>query len=129
MPSPIGHALGGLLVHVVSARDPAQIADTRRAMLAMAAATAPDLDLLVRFLDGHNHHQGGTHSLFAALVASLVVAGFSHASRRIDYGAVAGFAWGSHLLFDFLARDTSPPIGIPLLWPAPIYFHCPHPIF
>jgi membrane-bound metal-dependent hydrolase YbcI (DUF457 family) len=101
-------------------------------MVAVGAATAPDLDLLLKLFDGRNHHQGPTHSLVAVLAAVLVaavVASVSRAGRPRRWALLVGLAWASHLLLDFLARDTSPPIGIPVLWPARLYFHFPAPIF
>jgi membrane-bound metal-dependent hydrolase YbcI (DUF457 family) len=132
MPSPVGHAMAGLIVHLATARGPRERLDRARALVAVAAATAPDLDLLLQLADGRNHHQGASHSLLAAVVAGAVVAG-ACAWRRVPqpsrWGLLAASAWGSHLLLDYLGRDTSPPIGIPLLWPAALYFHCPWSVF
>ena len=113
MPSPIGHALAGLTVHVLSARDNSERRSLRRALLMTVAATAADLDLLFRFVDGRNHHQAETHSIGAALLA-----------------VVAGCAGLTHLLLDYLGLDTHPPIGIMALWPfQPGYFKAPWIIF
>jgi hypothetical protein len=105
----------------------------RHAAVAVVAAVAPDLDLLLRFVDGRNHHQAESHSIGAALLAAAAVAlgarmaGWPHA---LGLGLVAGAGWGSHLLLDYLGRDTHPPIGLPLLWPfAPGYFKFPWPLF
>jgi membrane-bound metal-dependent hydrolase YbcI (DUF457 family) len=133
MPSPIGHALGGLAVHLLSARNRDEMWQPGRALLLVGAAVAPDLDLLLRFVDGVNHHQGGSHSLAAAVWAGLA-AGVVAAARRVPrastIGLAVGLAWGSHLLLDYLGRDTHPPIGLPLLWPfADSYFKFPWPVF
>jgi membrane-bound metal-dependent hydrolase YbcI (DUF457 family) len=132
MPSPVGHALAGLIVHVATARDDGERTDLRRAATAVAAATAADLDLTLRLIDGRNHHQGFTHSVLAALVAGAVVglvAAWRRAPAPARWATLAALAWGSHLLLDFLGRDTSPPIGIPLLWPSARPFHCPWSLF
>jgi membrane-bound metal-dependent hydrolase YbcI (DUF457 family) len=133
MPSPVGHALAGLTVHVLSARDGAERRSLRRAILLVGAATAPDLDLLFRFVDGRNHHQAETHSIgAAALAAALVwaVARLAHWARPAALGAVAGCAWLTHLLLDYLGSDTHPPIGILALWPfGSGYYKAPWPIF
>src|SRR5262245_8384997 len=120
MPSPIGHALAGLIVHALSARDLQERRSARRALLMAGAATAPDLDPLFRFVDGRNHHQAETHSIgAAALAVALVWAGARIARwpRPAALGLWAGCAWLTHLLLDYLGLDTHPPIGILALWP------------
>jgi membrane-bound metal-dependent hydrolase YbcI (DUF457 family) len=101
--------------------------------VAVVAAVAPDLDLLLRFVDGRNHHQGGSHSISATLIAGVVVALVARASasrRALSLGVAAAAGWGSHLLLDYFGRDTHPPIGLPLLWPfAEGYFKSPWPLF
>src|SRR2546428_11776621 len=74
MPSPVGHGLAGLTVHLLTARDRADVASLRHAAVAVAAAVAPDLDLLLRFVGGRNHHQGASHSITCALLAGGAVA-------------------------------------------------------
>ena len=147
MPSPIGHALGG-----VAAAWTADLVDGRRAerlrllLLYMALAAAPDLDLLVP-----GGHRMATHSLFAMLLVFIIAAavtaqvtrlcasrfggqahvrasrfgGQAHlrASRfggeaRWRTAAVCAAAYGSHLLLDWLGADNVPPRGIQLLWPV-----------
>jgi membrane-bound metal-dependent hydrolase YbcI (DUF457 family) len=133
MPSPVGHALAGLTVHVLSARDRAERTDMRRAVLMVAAATAADLDLMFRFIDGRNHHQAETHSIGAAALAALVVWALGRLAGWMRPGALgvwAGVAWLTHLLLDYLGRDTHPPIGIMALWPLESGYHkAPWPIF
>lgn len=110
MPSPLGHALGGIACGwpLVPAAARARNA-ARTALVVGAIAAAPDLDLLV------NDHRGPGHSLGAALLAGMVV---WMATRRPRWGAAAGAAWASHVLLDWLGTDTRPPIGIMALWPA-----------
>jgi membrane-bound metal-dependent hydrolase YbcI (DUF457 family) len=126
MPSPLGHALAGLTVHVLSARGGAERRSLRRAALLVGAATAPDLDLLFRLIDGRNHHQAETHSIGAAALAAVVVwaaARLGRWARPAVLGAAAGCAWLSHVLLDYLGLDTHPPIGIMALWPFERGFH------
>jgi LexA-binding, inner membrane-associated putative hydrolase len=79
----------------------------------VGAALAPDLDLLGRFVDGTNHHQGKMHSVGAAVLAA---AGVWLISRwQLALATAAG--WLSHIFLDYLGRDTSPPIGLMALWP------------
>ena len=60
MPSPIGHGVAGLTVHLLTSRDRAELTSARHAAVSVGAALAPDLDLLLRFVDGRNHHQGAS---------------------------------------------------------------------
>jgi membrane-bound metal-dependent hydrolase YbcI (DUF457 family) len=133
MPSPVGHALAGLTVHVLTARGRAERTSLGRAALLVAAATAPDLDLLFRFVDGRNHHQAETHSIGAAALAALVVGAAARLLRRprpAAIGLAAGAAWLSHVLLDYAGADTHPPIGILALWPFESgYHHCPWSLF
>jgi hypothetical protein len=105
----------------------------RRVAVAVGAGVAPDLDLLARFIDGRNHHQAESHSLgFALLAAAAIfliarVRGWPAAGRL---ALLAGAAWTSHVLLDYLGRDTHPPIGLMALWPASSgYFKFPWPLF
>jgi membrane-bound metal-dependent hydrolase YbcI (DUF457 family) len=133
VPSPVGHALGGLIVHVLTARDRDERTSLGRAALLTAAATAPDLDLVFRFVDGRNHHQAETHSIGAAVLAAVVVwavARFRRRPRAAALGLATGAAWLSHLVLDYAGADTHPPIGILALWPFERgYYKLPWPLF
>ena len=103
MPSPIGHALAGLIVHVLSARDASERSSVPRALLMAGAATAPDLDLLFGFVDGRNHHQAETHSIGAVtLVGVVLAAGARPAAVRLSTLISASVA---------LTTSASPPLG------------------
>ena len=55
-----------------------------------------------------------THSLGAAIIAGLAVVAWTRDARV----AIAVFvAWVSHVLFDWLGSDTTPPLGVMALWP------------
>ena len=133
MPSPLGHAIAGLAVHVVASRRRQELFDWPRVTLTVGAALCPDLDLLLRWVDGRNHHGGAMHGAgFAVLVAGLVAAwAFARGwPRPAPLGLAAGFAWSSHILLDYLNVDTHPPIGILALWPfSGAYYKFPWPIF
>ena len=122
MATPIGHALVGLGIHVASAHDAAELRRPARAMTLVLAAVAPDIDLILRLVDGQNHHQGVTHSFGFALLVGILAAlalGRRWGARRAAWlGLLIALAWGSHGLVDFLSGDTSPPLGPMLLWPA-----------
>jgi inner membrane protein len=132
VPSPVGHFVAGLTVHILTARDAGETKSLPRVALVAGAAVAPDLDLLGRFVDGVNRHQHESHSLGfalgAGLVASLLARRFR--LRPLATGLATTLGWSSHVLLDYLAVDTSPPIGIMALWPLSRgYYHFPHPIF
>lgn len=104
MPSPVGHVLGGIAAGWTLAPDHT----ARTAVLVGFAGAAADLDLLV------GTHRGPTHSIGAALLTWAVV---SLLTRNLRWGSAMSAAWGSHVLLDWLATDTSPPVGEMALWP------------
>jgi membrane-bound metal-dependent hydrolase YbcI (DUF457 family) len=116
MPSPVGHALGGIAAGVRFT------GYSRRALWILAAVGgAADLDLLV------GAHRAVSHSLGA-----VVIAGFAAwlVGRSWRWGAAAACAWGSHVVLDWLAADTWPPLGIQALWPfTDAYYKAPLTIF
>jgi len=133
MPSPIGHSLAGLIVHALVARDREELGDARRAAVTVGAALAPDVDLLFRLVDGRNHHNHETHSVGCALAAAaavFVAARTRGWTRPGRLAVAAGLGWLSHVLLDYLNKDTTPPIGIMALWPFDDGFYkFPHPLF
>jgi inner membrane protein len=133
MPSPLGHALAAVTMHAWAARGGAPLLDARRIGVVVAAAVAPDLDLLLKYVDGRNHHQMESHSLGCAVLAGLVVWALAR-WRAWEGAALLGLlgaaGWGSHVLLDYLGKDTHPPIGVMALWPlSPGFFKFPWPIF
>jgi membrane-bound metal-dependent hydrolase YbcI (DUF457 family) len=110
MPSPLGHALGGIAAAwiVEPPRERSNAAIVRSAALFATMSVLPDIDFLF------NWHQGPTHSIGAAVIAGLVVAAVT---RRPRLGAAAACAYASHILLDWLGADTMPPFGIMALWP------------
>ncbi|HYT67771.1 MAG TPA: metal-dependent hydrolase [Vicinamibacterales bacterium] len=104
MPSPVGHALGGIAIGWHASRRQ----NLRTAAILAAVAIAPDLDLLL------SDHRGISHSLGAACAAGVVA---WIASRQPRWGLAVALAWGSHVFLDWLSNDTRPPIGVMALWP------------
>jgi LexA-binding, inner membrane-associated putative hydrolase len=133
MPSPLGHAIAGLTVHVLVAPGQTELLDWRRAALVTGAALAADLDLVVGLIDGRNHHGNESHSLGFAILAGLLAAVFGRVAGWPEPRALAiavGLSWSSHVLLDYLNVDTHPPIGIMAFWPASLHhFKVPWPIF
>ena len=132
MPTPIGHALGGLIVAAAmmpragattGPKDGGDLKTTagdltmtaglkagRYSWIAWcgAAACLPDLDF---FWGRHNME---THSLGFALLVGLVVLGWT---RRSRLALACTLAVASHVLFDWLGSDDYPPLGVMALWP------------
>jgi membrane-bound metal-dependent hydrolase YbcI (DUF457 family) len=117
MPSPVGHALGGIAIgwHA-SPRQNLQTA----AVLAVVAI-APDLDLVF------GTHREISHSLGAALAAGIVAL---VATKSPRWALAIALAWASHVALDWLSNDTRPPIGVMALWPLTrAYYKAPIEIF
>lgn len=115
MATPLGHMLAGAAVGSVSDRP----GPTRARLLVGAlAGGAADLDFIPGVLIGDpgRYHHAFSHSLTFALLAAVLV-GLSFASRRISWAGLAGGAYVSHLVLDYLTFDPSPPQGIPWFWP------------
>ena len=113
MPTPLGHALGALIV-AAPIRARYRLTAGAVALTATSAGMAPDLDLL------WNRHSAETHSIGAAAIAGLAVWLLLRMRRAPAAGAIAlavALSVASHVLFDWLGSDTSAPIGIMALWP------------
>ncbi|MEZ5289374.1 MAG: hypothetical protein R2712_32150, partial [Vicinamibacterales bacterium] len=67
MPSPVGHALGGLIVGLAGRQSGPPRSDPRLLIWPISAAVAPDADFL------WGRHGMETHSLGMAVLAGLVV--------------------------------------------------------
>jgi membrane-bound metal-dependent hydrolase YbcI (DUF457 family) len=113
MPSPVGHALGGLVAAFVVdsfVRRPRLTLPILSASAAMSLA--PDLDLLAF------SHRTYTHSIGAVALVGIVswlLLRARHSSPAV--AAVLTAAYASHLALDLLSKDTSWPSGLTALWP------------
>lgn len=132
MPTPIGHALGGVaagcLVVAASRFRPgrrrprelerflARIGPWRGLAGIACLAMLPDVDLLLGI------HSGATHSVGAMLIAAAVAGAWTRTAR--PYVALAAAAaYSSHVLLDWLGTDPSAPRGVMALWPLSGEFH------
>jgi inner membrane protein len=129
MPSPVGHALAGVAVAWVAdlvpgrrawrtagpATSPFVRAGGILTLVCGALAVAPDLDLLVL------RHRAITHSLGAVIIVFIVATAVTGWVTRglpvVRIGLMCAAAYGSHLLLDWLAVDTTLPYGLQALWP------------
>jgi inner membrane protein len=114
VPSPVGHALGGLAAAwLVAPPDRSRRDCLVQAAILSAVAIAPDLDLLV------GRHSGETHSVGAAVLVGALAAWqrWPVARERWRIGLAVFLAWLSHPLLDAFGQDTSSPIGVMAFWP------------
>lgn len=110
MPSPIGHALGGLAAGwLVAGRHttPRRLAVGDAVVLAIAGMAA-DLDLFFGL------HRGPTHGIGTACLVGIVT---YLATQRKHLATAVAAAYASHPLLDWLGTDSTPPLGIMALWP------------
>jgi membrane-bound metal-dependent hydrolase YbcI (DUF457 family) len=127
MPTPIGHALAGLAV--AGAAGGARLPGRHVGILALCAA-APDLDLVLRLIDGVNHHRGPSHSFAMAVLVALGTVFLRRAGLGLPAPALMGAAWASHVVLDYFGLDTSPPVGEMALWPfSDAFLASPVPVF
>jgi membrane-bound metal-dependent hydrolase YbcI (DUF457 family) len=66
-----------------------------------------------------------THSLGAAVLAGLVVLAWTR-GRAPRLALAVSLAWASHVLFDWLGSDATPPLGVMALWPVTSEFYFAH---
>jgi membrane-bound metal-dependent hydrolase YbcI (DUF457 family) len=123
MPTPVGHALGGLAVAWFSASITRERPSNAFVVTCAIAAMAPDLDILV------NSHRTYAHSIGAAAIVGAVAwfvrrrkcppASTSPAFAALTIAA----AYASHIVLDLLAKDTAAPLGLMALWPFSSRFY------
>ncbi len=123
MATPLGHALGGYLAYKIGSTS-SQLYSNEILIICLVLAVSPDLDFLPGILIGKPalYHQGITHSLVFAGIASFVAAVACRRFRRwqgtfFSLWTLFGLAYGSHLVIDLFGPDHRLPYGIPLFWP------------
>jgi len=128
VPSPAGHLIAGVAVAwaaeaiaplrprgLDAGRPSAAAAIVTPLVLACAAlALAPDLDILLA------SHRTYTHSVGAVAFVAVLAASVAKAlgAPVIRTGLACAAAAGSHVVLDWLGRDTSTPRGLMALWPV-----------
>jgi hypothetical protein len=88
-------------------------------VLCAVAAVLPDVDFL------WGRHSMETHSIGAAVMAGLAVLAWTRGRGR-RLALLVTLAWASHVLFDWLGSDTTPPLGVMALWPLTSEFYFAH---
>ena len=127
MPTPIGHALGGLAAGVLVAgrtAPPVPVGKRSWSLLWVWALCGmlPDVDFLF------GSHRGVTHTLGAMFTVGIVAAMVARRRPGV-WGAVAA-SYGTHLLLDWLGADTVVPLGIMVLWPfSDAFYASPYGLF
>jgi hypothetical protein len=133
MPSPVGHALAGLAIHALSARNGRELRSLPRAAGVTLLALGPDMDFAVAWLGVGYRHQGELHSVGMAVavgVACAIAAALSGVTSARRGAWIAAAAWLSHVALDIFSIDTSPPFGPMALWPlSRSHLHSPIPLF
>jgi hypothetical protein len=117
MPSPIGHLLGGAAVYLAATHSQNRSRVTLG--MTMIGSILPDFDFLPGILIGEPaaFHHGVSHSLgFAGLFGALVFITLHLCRPKNGAGQaalLASFAYGLHVVLDFVSAKNS----VPLAWP------------
>jgi hypothetical protein len=130
MPTPVGHALGGLAAALAASSTTRGTPMSWRLLwISAAAAVAPDLDILAGTHRSYTHSVGAV-ALVAALgwlifrrLASPARSAVKDAGSAAAATAIVTSAFASHLLLDWLGKDTSSPPGLMLWWPFSAAYH------
>ncbi len=119
MPTPIGHALGGLAAAFLVSSTAAAPRLTMPVLAACATiAVALDLDIPL------GSHRTYTHSIGAvALTAIVAWIALRRRPAAVQEAAAIAAAHGSHLVLDWMGKDTSRPPGLMALWPLSSDFY------
>lgn len=132
MPTPVGHALGGIATGALLAGKRPFLGPRRDLVLFALLAQTPDLDFLPGLIIGRPdaYHHGLSHSLGAALLVGLLT---GLVGRRwgspLRWGVMGFLICWSHVLLDALCLDTSYPYGVPLWQPLSAGYHLFYPLF
>src|SRR5919204_5929166 len=130
MASPVAHSFAGFWSFLVFAEHmKVRLCEQWRRYMAQLCllvfvANLADLDFLPELLFHRDYHRGFSHSLLAAILASLTLTWLWKITDRFwSSFAIYFTAYGSHLLIDFFTGMylgwNHNGAGIPLFWPWP----------
>jgi inner membrane protein len=130
MASPVAHSFAGFWSFLVFAEHmKVRLREQWRRYMAQLCllvfvANLADLDFLPELLFHRDYHRGFSHSLLAAILASLTLTWLWKITDRFwSSFAIYFTAYGSHLLIDFFTGMylgwNHSGAGIPLFWPWP----------
>jgi membrane-bound metal-dependent hydrolase YbcI (DUF457 family) len=130
VPTPLGHALGGLATAWFSsaisgpANPKVRHGSAKLALGCVVAAVSPDIDILF------HSHRTFTHSIGAAAIvggAVWIAARLSRQpadrARAASVALTVAAAYATHIVLDLLGKDTAPPFGLTALWPFSSRFY------
>lgn len=125
MPTPVGHALGGLAIYL-AAKDRPIPEDVAFAVTCLGVSVLPDLDFAIGPFAGRSYHHYFSHSIGFAALFAVVTYAIARGLRRTrpfrDTGVLLA-VYLSHIFLDLLGKDTTPPLGVQLFWPFSAAFH------
>jgi membrane-bound metal-dependent hydrolase YbcI (DUF457 family) len=124
MPTPVGHALGGLAAawfaeSAAGKRCKPWASTVPLGMASAAVAMSPDIDILF------GSHRTYSHSVGAAAAAGIIawLAVRRRTPRAVGVAVILAVAYASHVLLDWLGKDSSNPPGLMALWPFSSRFY------
>ena len=140
MPSPVGHTLAGVSLHLFTRR--AAEPQLLRAFGLITVANLPDVDFIAGYLVGQPSvfHWGPTHSFAAAILfaaaTGLIATRWQHKFKHVFWLVLAAYL--SHIVLDVLTgRAEVSSVGLQLFWPfssahylanVPVFLMAPHSI-
>jgi membrane-bound metal-dependent hydrolase YbcI (DUF457 family) len=118
MPLPLGHAVIGLTIHDLLAREESALQKWKVGCYTAILANLPDVDVLLGLIlagNGNAFHRGPTHSILFALVMALLICGASKLYAPIPKVSftLSFLIILSHVVADLLFTPSS----VSLLWP------------
>lgn len=138
MPSPLGHALGGVIGGWLVCGPPSMPRAKQRASFSRAFRSSgarrsalgfgllgvlADFDFLFGTHSTYSHSIGATLVVFVVALVWFAGKGTGSGSERFVASLAASAAYASHILLDWLGTDGAAPFGIMALWPISSEFH------
>ena len=134
MPSPLAHSVSGyILAKFLPVKHPKISRAGKWSMQSLYpvfVAIVADFDFIPQIITGESYHRGLTHSLFFALVFSVIISSVVSYLGKYSYQQILLFTaliYSSHLFLDFFTAGGK---GIQVFWPfIDRFFQSPISIF